>query len=129
MQRNFFEYKQLRKDLIEKFSDAESAVLSTDDEKFNYLRYLLYKIGESYYVSVDIKLEDIANSMRIWFEEEHDFKVDQTELSGIKILNIKKKKVLQNFLEYLNQLHCFYTKIKHIFLLCSCRPNGLKNPK
>ncbi len=129
MQRNFFEHKQLRKQLIDTFSEAQEDLLVTDEDKFDYLRYLLFKIGKSYYISPDTELSDISEALKIWFETEHKLEVEQQEIIDLQILNLTPKKGIAKFLGISKPTSLVLYKNKTYFSYLFMSPEWFTEPK
>ncbi|MBN2890547.1 MAG: hypothetical protein JXL97_01645 [Bacteroidales bacterium] len=129
MQRNFFEHNQLRKELIERFSDAEKLLLVTEEDKFDYIRYLLFKIGKSYHISSNIKIEKISNALKKWFEDEHKLEVDVTEILDVKILFLKPKKGIAKFLGISKPMALVLDKNTTCFSFMFLQPEWFEEPK
>lgn len=128
MNRDFFNHKQLRKDLIEKYSEAEMKELTSADQIFEYLRYLLYKTGKSYFISRNISIDEISNSIKNWFEEEHKLEVEIADIQYIKLLHIKPKKGIAKFLGISKQMALVLDKNETYFSFMFMDPEWFEKP-
>lgn len=129
MQRNFFDQNQQRKELIEQFSEAENNLLLTEEDKFDYLKYLLFITGKSYYISNNIKIETISDALRHWFTDEHKLEVEEIEILEIKLLNLKPKKGIAKFLGISKPMTLVLRKNKTYFSFMFLQPEWLDEPK
>ncbi|MBN2892057.1 MAG: hypothetical protein JXL97_09335 [Bacteroidales bacterium] len=86
MKKIFFEHNFLRKKLFEKFNDSVEDKMDNEEEKFEYLRYLLYAVGKSYYVPQNVDFNDLVEKLADWFTEQHKLKVEKLNVNDIQVL-------------------------------------------
>ncbi len=129
MQKTFLKHTQFREELIKKFSEKKTDKLDNENDIFDYLRFLLYKTGKSYYIPEEIELSQISNALEDWFENEHNLNVEKSKIKQAHILSIKPKKGIAKFLGLSKHVTLVIDKNRTYFSYIYMSPQWFKNPK
>jgi hypothetical protein len=97
MKINFISYNQDRKELIKQF-ELSSTELTNDDEKYSYLKYLLHKLGESFFVPQYFDFEQFIDDISKWFTEDDKLDLTKEQIEDVTILNISGGSKFLNFI-------------------------------
>lgn len=128
MKRYFLENNNIRKQLIKKFSDCEEKILENQEDRCEYLRYLLYLNGNSFYVPQNIDLKLLVEELINWFKTEHNVDAVLTGCNQIKILTLNRNSKIAKFLNIDKQTSLILDKNDTYFSFMFIEPEWFKNP-
>ncbi len=86
MKKNFFDVNYRRKELTEKFSDRYDDKLELEELQVEYLNYLLYNYGQSYYLQSQIEIEDIVKELTNWFIEKNNVEAEAYNINNVYVI-------------------------------------------
>jgi len=98
MFKEFLKNNQRRKQLIDKFAKIKNKPIETEQEKYEYLQYLLAKNGNTYYVNNSFDIEILTENLKEYYSNKQKVKIEFSELNDIKIINIYGNRKITNFL-------------------------------
>ncbi len=99
MKKNFFEINQVRKNLYKEFDEiTETLPIEEPAQKRRYLKYLLFKTGQSYYLHAEFNFDDFIEKLKIFLEDEHKLQINDEQLDDVKILQISGGNKVLKFL-------------------------------
>lgn len=98
MYKNFTENNQLRKKLIDKFYKVEKRELETEKEKIEYLQYILFSEGITFYITQTFDMELFFENIKTYFEQKNKIDFEVQDFGELKVFHLKGGQKLAKFI-------------------------------
>lgn len=98
MHKNFAENNQLRKELIDKFYKAEKREFKSENEKIEYLQFILFSEGFTFYIAQTFDMQLFFENIKDYFDQKNKIEFDLVDFGGIKVFHLKGGQKLAKFI-------------------------------